>query len=229
MASGVLDDTVALTEAIIGLAGAVNAVAGVIRRVRHGRQLAEADQESSEEVRSPNGILTWIAASVVLMLVGGGLAVHRYWPDSSSTSPEAGGPSPVASSACEQAVTLTTPAEHQAITGAAGAQLSGSACGLGDRTVWAFSFAASDKTSGQYVDQGGGKPIVTKDGAWSFLDAPVGTRGDHGTVYTLTLVLASPACSGQLAQIPVVKDVRSISSLPAGCEVAATRDITVTY
>lgn len=115
--------------------------------------------------------------------------------------------------------------------GANGVVISGNACGLGGDSGWLFDFDPGD---GYYYDDIGGStptPVVQAGqiGIWRFPDSPIGDPGDQSKRYTITLVLASPACDKSLRSAPQIDGDYKVRAFPAGCSVVQKVDVYVTY
>jgi hypothetical protein len=71
------------------------------------------------------------------------------------------------------------------------------ACRLGNDSGWLFDHDSQDGY--YYDDYNGNTPIAvvssSMNGSWYFDDSPIGDPGDNHKLYSITLVLASPACN----------------------------------
>jgi hypothetical protein len=107
--------------------------------------------------------------------------------------------------------------------------ISGTACDLGTSSGWLFDYDPEDGY--YYSDYSGGKPspVVrpSQAGVWYFNDSPIGAPGDNHKMYTITLVLASPACDKALQAMPEIGGDYKIRGLPLGCYPAAAIDVYV--
>ncbi|MFI0938626.1 hypothetical protein [Streptomyces sp. NPDC021020] len=95
-------------------------------------------------------------------------------------------------------------------------------------TGWIFDF---DPTGDQAYFLNGTPPfapIAPSDGSWHIVDQGVGSVGDVNTPHTICLVDASPACVKVLhAAKPNADDDVSFKTLPVGCSVVDSVDVTV--
>lgn len=109
--------------------------------------------------------------------------------------------------------------------------IKGTACGLGRDSGWLFDFDSED---GYYYDDFGGStptPVVqaSQTGSWEFPDSPIGDPSDQDKRYTITLVLASPACDKYLRSAPQIDGDYKLRAFPAGCSIVQKVDVYVTY
>lgn len=138
-----------------------------------------------------------------------------------SPSPPTVSPSP--SPACDRPLYISRPAAGTAVDGGDGVSLDGTACNLDRRVGWLFELDTED----HYYYLAGEAPIVTSDGAWSYVDAPIGDPGDNRKRYTLTLILADPVCNAALAGAPLIDGDRKLKTFPPTCLVSQTVDVYV--
>ena len=104
----------------------------------------------------------------------------------------------------------------------------GQACRLVNQDGWLFDYDYNDHYYHEDYSQHPG-PIVLKNGKWTFLDQPIGSKGDQGVPYSITLVLANQQCNSALLSIkPVGGDYR-VAKLPTGCEIVDSRNVYSTW
>ncbi|MCM2417736.1 hypothetical protein [Streptomyces sp. RKAG293] len=123
---------------------------------------------------------------------------------------------------------IVSPVSGSQVDGARGVRIEGDACGLSNESAWLFDYDYGSKS--YYEDYGDSPgPIVSRNGKWTFINSPIGNKGDDRVKYTLTLVLASPDCNGKLRAIKPDGTEYSISEMPPGCVIAQGVDVYVTY
>jgi hypothetical protein len=84
---------------------------------------------------------------------------------------------------------------------------------------------------------GNPEPVAVSTGLQSFPDQPAGNPGDEGSVLTLDLIGADPACAQALETIPsdssnnytVPLESNGQPELPSGCTILASTEIFVTW
>lgn len=137
-----------------------------------------------------------------------------------------------ASPECLRQLRITAPADGFMIAnGKQGVVIHGTACALGADSGWLFDFDPSD---GYYYDDfsGAAPTAVVQSSAtrnWHFSDSPIGDPGDLGKRYTITLVLANPACGRFLRSAPQIDGDYKVRKFPAVCTVVQKVDVYVTY
>ena len=130
--------------------------------------------------------------------------------------------------ACPSKLMITSPTDGQQVSGAVGVQVTGTACGLVAEYGWVFDHDSEDPYYYEVYPSTPG-PIVQGNGAWSVLDQPIGSQGDVGKPYFLTLVLASATCNAALENIPQVDGDYKVLTFPTGCQIIQSVRVVVTY
>lgn len=176
------------------------------------------------------GVVMLIAATVlVIVQPGSSSAAPSATP--SRVPPSIAAVSPTARngvSACTTKLRIRSPAEGTKISGSEGVLIKGYACDLVNDDGWLFDFDYHDKYYHEDYSQSPG-PIILSDGSWSFLDQPVGSKGDRHVPYSVTLVLADQQCNAALlAATPVGGDYR-FRKFPPGCRIVGSRNVYVTW
>jgi hypothetical protein len=215
----------------------------VVAVIRRARTFSSGGRSRSEDRKNRTNavVLALIAGgtSIVVALVtylgvvhaGGSAAAPP--PTAATTTatvtpraavPVSTAPSPAA---CAARVTVDAPVAGQAVTGTAGVEVSGTACGLDGSSVWVFDHADGDSTYDD-VNENEPGPITDQDGTWSVLDQPIGDTTDVNQPYFLTVVLASPDCTATLLHTPLQDDLLTIPGMPLGCQVIADIKVVVT-
>jgi hypothetical protein len=129
---------------------------------------------------------------------------------------------------CPDRLTITSPVAGQDVTGRDGVRVLGTACGLAGADGWLFDHDGEDPYYYEVFPDDPG-PAVTRDGAWTTIDEPIGGPGDNDKTYDLTLVLASPACDHALRALrPTDGDYKTLA-FPTGCRVVRQVPVSVTY
>jgi hypothetical protein len=114
--------------------------------------------------------------------------------------------------------------------GAQGIKITGTACGMSGKTGWLFDYDPNDQYF--YLDYSTTlpSPVTVNNGNWAYYDMPIGNKGDQNQTYSITVVLASVACTNELekAKPDSAGDFR-FKTFPSGCQVEDTADVVVTY
>jgi hypothetical protein len=98
--------------------------------------------------------------------------------------------------------------------------VSGTVQDLRGDALWLFDYSGSANSSGLVYYRTNPAPIPVESGHWSTTDGPVGSSSDPvGSIYTIVLVRASPACSTQIQDTKpnAANDVIIGEVLPPGC------------
>lgn len=172
-------------------------------------------------------------ATVLAAIVAGLLTLLNTVVGAPKGSPSSSGsPSSPATSAtvsrCTARLRIISPAEGTRISGSAGVLIKGQACGLSNEDGWLFDFDYNDHYYHEDYSQNPG-PIAARNGNWSFLDQPVGSKGDKGIPYSITLVLANQQCNATLASIKSVEGDLRVAKFPIGCQIVDNRNVYVTW
>jgi hypothetical protein len=145
-------------------------------------------------------------------------------PSLPATSPR---PAP-SSPHCPSKLAITSPTNGQQVSGAAGVQVSGIACGLVNEYGWVFDHDTEDHYYYE-VYPNNPSPAVLQNGNWTVLDQPIGSPGDLNKTYFVTLVLASGACNTALLNMPQISGDYKVLTFPAGCQIVQEINVSVTY
>jgi hypothetical protein len=134
-----------------------------------------------------------------------------------------------ASPACSKHLRIVTPPQKYRIAdGNVGVDVRVDACDLNGDTGWIFDF---DPAGDQTYYLGGSfpfAPIAPSDGRWHVVDQGLGSPGDVNSPHIIYLVDASPLCDRALhAAKPDAEGNVIYKTLPAGCSVADSVDVTV--
>jgi hypothetical protein len=137
--------------------------------------------------------------------------------------------SPTGSTAgCLSKLMMTSPTSGQHVSGAAGVQVSGAACGLANEYGWVFDRDTDDHYYYEVYPNNPG-PLVLQNGPWTVLDQPIGSPGDSNKTYFVALVLASSACNTALLNMPQIDGDYKVLTFPVGCQVVQEVNVSVTY
>lgn len=133
-----------------------------------------------------------------------------------TTSPTGAAAVTASSAPVVPGVAITSPGDGHAISVAEGAQIQGSATELtADESVWLLDH---DPSGGIYYKVNE-EPIPIRNGAWSFVDKPIGSKSDPvGTQYYVVAVKASKDCARTIQSTkPDATGAAVLVGLPAGC------------
>lgn len=170
-----------------------------------------------------------VAAVLVTVPLGNSPATSsasppRVSPSSAAVSPAAR----TSASACTTKLRITSPAGGTKISGPQGVLIKGRSCDLVNDDGWLFDFDYHDHYYHEDYSQSPG-PVILSDGSWTFLDQPVGSKGDKDVPYSVTLMLADQQCNAALlAAKPVGGDYR-FKAFPVGCRIVDSRNVYVTW
>lgn len=183
-----------------------------------------------------------IVSVLALFLSYVGLALSDHWPPFRAPSdPQASAPTPSGTSkphvppstpSCIRKLRILSPSDGAIIAnGVHGVLIKGTACNLGNDSGWLFDHDSQDGY--YYDDYNGNTPIAVVsssiNGSWYFDDSPIGDPGDNHKLYTITLVLASPACNKALLAEPTIEGDYKLSAFPGDCRVSASLNVYVSY
>ena len=161
-------------------------------------------------------------------IVAGSLPVIFVLVNTSNSNSNNSSPPPTGAPSCTSKLRITSPPDGKKISGPIGVLVEGQACGLVKENGWLFNYDYGDKYYHEdYIQRSG--PIILTNGRWSSPDRPVGSKGDQGVPYLVTLVLANQQCNASLLAIKPVDGDYRLRTFPPGCRIVGKRNVYVTW
>jgi hypothetical protein len=131
---------------------------------------------------------------------------------------------------CVREVVIDKPANGQAVDGAVGVDVTGSACGLeDDETVWVFEHDPFDQNFYLVYDPAiGPRPVASRNGGFAIHDGPVGDAGDERKPYEIVAVVGNAGCREAIEDSPADEVGNHVfRTLPDGCRDSARVQVLV--